>query len=197
MRIEVKDRVPQLTTQAAEGVRSFRGPEYQVWRSDEEFEEDLIYNPGSFNADPAEGAGAYVKAFCATCHTMGPLGQELGPDLTTIAQRFSRSDMVRAVLRPSETISDLWSVQIITKTNGEKVSGTIYSEDGREVVVQLAGGAQVAIPTSEIASREESSVSAMPAGLLNNLTRGESRALFTFLEAGPSVIPHSLLTESQ
>ncbi len=155
VQIEVKDRVPQLTTQAAEGVRSFRGPEYQVWSSDEEFEEDLIYNPGSFNADPAEGAGAYVKAFCATCHTMGPLGQELGPDLTTIAQRFSRSDMVRAVLRPSETISDLWSVQIITKTNGEKVSGTIYSEDGREVVVQLAGGAQVAISTSEIASREE------------------------------------------
>ncbi len=196
VRAEVQERVPQLTLQVAEGQRPFRGPEYEVWVSDEEIEEDLIYNPSSFNADAADGAVAYNKAFCGTCHTFGPLGQEFGPDLTSIAQRFSRSDLVRAVLRPSETVSDLWMVQEITKTNGEKISGTIYREDAREVIVQFSGGGQVTIPKTEIASRQESSVSSMPEGLLNNLQRNEMRALFVFLEAGPEAIPDSLLSSS-
>ncbi len=194
---EIKERVPQLTLQiAANGRPSFRGPEYRVWLSDSEIEEDLIYNPGSFDADTDEGAEAYTKAYCATCHTFGPLGLEFGPDLTTVAQRFSRPDLVRAVLYPSETISDLWTVQEITKTNGEKVSGTIYREDAQEVIVQIPGGGQVTIPTSEISSREESSVSPMPEGLLNNLSLREMRALFVFLEAGPEAIPDSLLSST-
>ncbi len=193
----IQERVPQLTLQFAEGGRPFRGPQYEVWFSDEELEEDLIYNPGSFNADPADGAAAYNKAFCGTCHTFGPLGVEFGPDLTTIAQRFSRSDLVEAVLRPSEVISDLWTVQEITKTNGEMIAGTIYREDAREVVIQITGAGQVTVPKSEIASRRESDVSSMPEGLLHNLSRNEMRALFVFMEAGPEAIPDSLLSDLQ
>lgn len=190
----LRERVPQLTLQFAEGGNPFFGPQYEVWFSDEELEEDLIYNPASFNVEPAEGAAAYDKAFCGTCHTFGPLGRESGPDLTTIANRFSRSDLVRAVIHPSETVSDLWTVQEITKTNGEKISGTIYREDGREVVVQIPGASQVTILRSEIASRRESPLSSMPEGLLHNLSRDEMRALFVFLEAGPDAIPDSLLS---
>jgi putative heme-binding domain-containing protein len=192
----VEKRVPELVLQAAEDEEDgqrFRGPEYEAWVSAEEIEEWLIYSPDSFNGDPSDGAEAYEKAFCATCHTFGPLGQEFGPDLTTVGQRFSRRDLVEAVIRPSETISDLWTVEDITKTNGEHVTGTIYREDATELIVQIPGGRQVAIPTSEIASSEPSSVSAMPEGLLNNLTHDEMRDLFLFLEAGPEAIPDSLL----
>lgn len=189
----LRARVPQLTLQFAEGGNPFFGPQYEVWFSDEELEEDLIYNPASFNVEATKGAAAYEKAFCGTCHTFGPLGLESGPDLTTIANRFSRSDLVRAVIHPSETVSDLWTVQEITKKNGEKISGTIYREDSREVVVQLPGASQVTIPRTEIASRRESAVSSMPEGLLHNLSREEMRALFVFLEAGPGAIPDSLL----
>jgi putative heme-binding domain-containing protein len=84
-------------------------------------------------------------------------------------------------------------VDEITKTNGERITGTIYREDATEVIVQIPGGGQVAIPTSEIASSEQSSESAMPEGLLNNLTQDEIRDLFLFLEAGPETIPDSLL----
>jgi putative heme-binding domain-containing protein len=195
----VEKRVPQLTLQLAEGEEGepqFRGPEYDAWISEEEIEEHLIYNPDSFKGDPSDGVEAYEKAFCATCHTIGPLGREYGPDLTTVGQRFSRRDLVEAVIHPSKTISDLWMVDEIAKTNGERVTGTIYREDATEVIVQIPGGGQVDIPISEIASREQSSKSAMPEGLLINLTLDEMRDLFLFLEAGPEVIPDSLLEET-
>jgi putative heme-binding domain-containing protein len=191
--------VPQLTLQLAEGEEGepqFRGPEYDAWISEEEIEEHLIYNPDSFKGDPSDGAESYEKAFCATCHTFGPLGREYGPDLTTVGQRFSRRDLVEAVIHPSKTISDIWMAEEITKTNGEHVTGTIYREDATEVIVQIPGGGQVDIPTSDVASREQSSESAMPEGLLNNLTLDEMRDLFLFLEAGPEVIPDSLLEET-
>jgi putative heme-binding domain-containing protein len=192
----VEERVPELTIQAAEGDEGgprFRGPEYDAWISVDEIEEHLIYSPDSYKGDPSDGAEAYEKAFCATCHTFGPLGREYGPDLTTIGQRFSRRDLVEAVIRPSRTISDLWTVDEITKTNGERVIGTISRENATELVVQIPGGGQVAIPASEVASRGQSSESAMPEGLLNNLTLDEMRDLFLFLEAGPEAIPDSLL----
>jgi putative heme-binding domain-containing protein len=162
-------------------------------QSEAEMLENLVYSPNILTSSPAGGAWAYEKALCITCHTFGPIGTEFGPDLTTINQRFTRLDLVRAVMHPSETVSDLWQQYTITRTNGETVSGTIYSENAQNVVVQIPGGGQVTIPTSQIRSREISEVSPMPEGLLYLLTGAERTALFTLLQAGPEAIPDSAL----
>ena len=192
-RLAAEERIPSLQPEVA-NAGDFRRESFAATLSETELEEYLIYDPMAYTADPSEGAAAYEKAFCATCHTFGPIGQEFGPDLTTVGQRFSREDLVQAVLYPSKTISDLWANEVITKKDGSKVSGTIYREDGNEVVVQIPAGPQVTIPTSEIESRERSTVSAMPEGLVKNLSRGEMMSLFQFLEAGVSAIPDSMQT---
>ncbi len=197
VRARIQERIPQLVADEAGGQLTFRGPQYGTWLSDEEVIEDLMYNPDSFNTDPVEGIEAYEKAFCATCHTFGPLGMESGPDLTTIGQRFSRADLVASILRPSEVVSDLWTMHVLTRTDGQMVSGTIFREDAGEVVVQLPGGSLVTVPADEIASREESGASAMPEGLLNNLGLREMRALIALLTAGPEAIPDSIATASE
>ncbi len=185
----------RLEALESQQVAAMPGPGgFQATISDEELEEELIYNPRNFEGDPSKGAVAYEKALCASCHTFGPIGTEFGPDLTTIGQRFTRQDLVRAVTRPSETVSDLWQVETITKTDGETVSGTIYNEDGQSVIVQIPAGPQVTIPKSQIQSRERSNVSPMPEGLLSLLTSQERSSLFMFLEAGPSAIPDSMLS---
>jgi putative heme-binding domain-containing protein len=162
--------------------------------SQQELEEELVYNPENFEGDFEAGAWAYEKALCMTCHTFGPIGNEVGPDLTTVNQRFNREDLVAAILRPSETISDLWQMETITRTNGEVVSGTVFNETAQEVVVQIPAGPQVTVPKSDIDSRVRSDVSPMPEGLLNLLNGNEQRALLLFLEAGPEAIPDSALT---
>ena len=194
VRTELVARLPQLIADSEGGQLTFRGPQYGTWLSDDEVLEDLVYNPDSFDTDPAEGVEAYEKAFCATCHTFGPLGTEAGPDLTTIGQRFSRADLVESILRPSYVVSELWTMHVLTKTDGQRISGTIFREDAGEVMVQLPGGSLVSVPATDIASREEAEVSAMPEGLLNNLGLREMRALIALLTAGPKAIPDSLRT---
>ena len=139
---------PQVA--AVQGPGGFRPP---TNISEEELEESLIYNPNILQADVEGGAWAYQKALCSTCHTFGKIGTEFGPDLTTVNQRFSRSDLVRSVTRPSEVVSDLWQVTQIQKKNGELISGTIYSEDAQNVRIQIVGGGLITIPVSEVESR--------------------------------------------
>lgn len=190
---EVAQRIEAAQPQLAAGQPQFGG-RGQTQISLEEIEESLIYNPNVLEGDAAGGVAAYEQAGCIACHTFGPIGAEFGPDLTTVHQRFSRTDLVRAVTRPSETVSDLWQVEQITRTNGPTVSGTIYQEDGSTLTVQVTGTAQlVTIPKSEIQSRTRSEQSPMPEGLLNMLSGQEQRNLFLLLQAGPSAIPDSAL----
>lgn len=162
--------------------------------SEEELFEELVYNPNIREGNPEAGVAAYEQALCATCHTFGPIGREFGPDLTTINQRFSRRDLVRAVVFPHETVSDLWQVEEVTRTNGQMVSGTVYNEDATTLVLQIPGTTQqISIPKSDIRTRARSERSSMPEGLLNLLNGAQRRNLFLLLEAGPGAIPDSAL----
>ena len=185
----IEDARPQV---AAAPTGGGFGP---VMIAEEELFEELVYNPNIREGDPAGGVAAYEQALCATCHTFGPIGREFGPDLTTVNQRFSRRDLVRAVVFPHETVSDLWQVEQITRNNGQTVSGTIYNEDATSVTLQVPGTTQqVTVPKSDIRSRQRSEMSPMPEGLLNYLNGAQRRNLFLLLEAGPAAIPDSALT---
>jgi putative heme-binding domain-containing protein len=183
--------VPRVAAAPAQGGGGFGN----VSISEEELFEELVYNPNIREGDPAGGVVAYERALCATCHTFGPLGREFGPDLTTVNQRFSRRDLVRAVVFPHETVSDLWQVEEIVRSNGQTVTGSVYREDGTTVVVQVPGTTQqVTIPKSDIRTRRRSERSPMPEGLLGYLNGAQRRNLFLLLEAGPAAIPDSALS---
>jgi putative heme-binding domain-containing protein len=161
--------------------------------SAQEIADDLIYNPGTFGNNPELGAWAFEKSFCINCHTFGPIGTEFGPDLTTIGQRFNRADLVNAIMFPSDTISELWASVQITRTNGEVLLGSVLSEDGQSVTIQIAAGPAVTVPRSEIESMVTAEVSAMPPGLIHFLDGDEQSALLALLAAGPSAIPDTAL----
>jgi putative heme-binding domain-containing protein len=156
--------------------------------SDEEAFEELVYNPNVEQVEASQGAAAFQKATCSACHTFGPIGTEFGPDLTTIGQRFSRKDLVTAIIFPNQTISDLYAAESITRRNGQKVLG-IVRENGDNLDVQVAGGATIRVARSDVQSREKSTVSVMPPGLLNALNGQEQRALLKLLLEGTSALP--------
>jgi putative heme-binding domain-containing protein len=105
--------------------------------------------------------------------------------LTGAGSKYSRRDLLESMIEPSKVISDQFQNHNIWKKDGDDVSGRIIDENKERIVVlpnMLAPEVTVEVPISEIARREPSKVSAMPTGLLNNLTQDEILDLLAYVE---------------
>jgi putative heme-binding domain-containing protein len=137
--------------------------------------------------DLDHGRQIFGVALCSRCHRLGGEGGTIGPDLAGAAARYSRRDLVDAMIHPSQVID-------------EKYRDTrVLTTDGRVVVGQLAGGdkdhlyfstnplepAQITrVRRDSIDIRQGSQVSSMPTGLLNTLTEEEILDLMAWVESG-------------
>lgn len=133
------------------------------------------------------GRQIFATALCSRCHRLRGGGGTIGPDLAGAAARYSRRDLVDAVIHPSRVIDEKYR------------DSRILTMDGEVVVGQLAGGnkeqlyfstspfepAQITrIRRDAIEIRQPSSVSPMPTGLLNTLTEEEVLDLMAWVESG-------------
>ncbi len=133
----------------------------------------------------AQGQDAVFATQCLMCHRMGDEGGSVGPDLTAIASRFSRHDILESILEPSKVISEQYANTDLVLNNGTTATGRVVSETDDKLVIRpsmLAPGTQE-IKKSDIKSREVSKISPMPPGLLSMLTKQEILDLLAYLEA--------------
>jgi putative heme-binding domain-containing protein len=154
--------------------------------SEQELTEYLLWDPMAYTGDAKRGMASYEKGSCVACHRFGDIGQSAGPDLTDVARRFKRADLLEAILHPSKTISDQWASVEIATTDKKTISGVITTETADSITVAPLAGAPVTIAKSQVASRTASSVSPMPEGLLNAMSLREISDLFAFLENPPA-----------
>jgi len=147
------------------------------------YEELLAFlQTGSGRAGDAQrGALAYAKAACIKCHRCGGQGETVGPDLTTIAQRFQQQELLESIVYPSHNISDQYASKIVT-TNGRTYTGLVVPRGDVGITVLLSDGAKVELTHTEIDDLRVSRQSVMPTGLLNQLSLSEVADLFAFLE---------------
>jgi hypothetical protein len=118
---------------------------------------------------------------------MGPRGGVLGPDLTSIASRFSRRDMLLSIVEPSRVVDDAYRrVQVVTAAGRVVAGQVIPSQDYRSATLTIAteDNERIEIPKSDVESYTVSPISVMPEKLLNTLSRDEILDLLAFLEAG-------------
>ncbi len=153
---------------------------YREWTL-EELLEAVEQHIGS--ADPERGKLVFMKASCVNCHKVGSFGKGIGPDLSTLGNRFSRKDILEAILTPSKTISDQYKTYTILTTRGQIINGMRAPDEDGKIVLLLSDATTVRIPKDEVEEIVESSVSIMPDGLLNTLSAQEIADLVAFLEA--------------
>jgi putative heme-binding domain-containing protein len=134
--------------------------------------------------DLARGRAAYTKASCIKCHKHGKEGEGIGPDLTSLAKRFKRADILEAILEPSKVISDQYRSTTIITTSGQQITG-LAAVQGDAVTVVLSDASKVTLKREDIESQVASLISVMPEQLLDPLTLQEIIDLFAFLEAEP------------
>ena len=153
--------------------------------SEQEIFEYMMYDPMTTIAQSASGLEIFEEA-CSQCHRYGDIGEDYGPDLTTIANRFSRRDLLEATLWPSRTISDQYTAWRI-ETKDDVYSAMILEEDDEKVTVLIPDlDRPVSIDRSNIVDMRESEISIMPESLLDPYEMRRSAGLFRLLEEGKS-----------
>ena len=142
-------------------------------------EQFLSGDQGHFG-DLTNGSKIFAKAQCSSCHKMDSLGNGFGPDLTSVTRRFTRSEFVESVLFPSHVISDQYASKKVLTTNGQILTGiTVQTKQG--LTVRTKDNKEVLVAKADIDEILPSKISAMPAGLLDNLTPSEIRDLLCFI----------------
>jgi putative heme-binding domain-containing protein len=128
-----------------------------------------------------KGSAVFAKAQCAKCHRLGNRGERLGPDLTNLSKRFSRKEIVESILFPSHVISDQYASKTVITTDGKSYTGIVAAGAAGETIILQPDGRKVAVLEDQIDEVVASKVSAMPEGLLNELSPEEVSDLFAYL----------------
>jgi putative heme-binding domain-containing protein len=177
---------PLLNTAAAAGAGSF--PAAKVRSFTREWKTaDLLPALDSAKTGRSfeKGRQAFVDSQCAACHKMGNEGGGVGPDLTAVASRFTRRDILEAIVEPSKVISEQFQNSTIVLKNGEDFTGRVVEDTAEKVVLYVNPFTQdrTEIRKSDIQSRTAARLSPMPEGLANVLTKDDLLDLLAFLES--------------
>lgn len=142
---------------------------------------------GLKNRDFERGRNMFLATNCITCHSMRGEGQNIGPDLTQVGTRFSPADILRAIIDPSEVISDQYNSTVFTLKDGSSVVGRLIGEEGDTYKISqnpYAPDVIRTIPKDQVTGTKMSTVSLMPPGSINRLGPDEVKDLLAYLIAG-------------
>ncbi len=123
------------------------------------------------------------KAACASCHKMGYMGGLVGPDLTSIGQVRTERDLLESIVYPSASFVRSYEPMIVQTKSDELYSGVLVKEAAEEILLATGPNAEARIPRSDITEMRPGTVSVMPAGLDEQLTKEELADLVAFLKA--------------
>lgn len=137
------------------------------------------------HADPARGAAILEKAQCLKCHKFDNRGDTVGPDLSTVAQRFQKREILESILFPSQNISDQYSGKIVTTKGGLTYTGILGDAGADAIVVLQSNGTKTTIKKDDVEEIRPSRKSVMPEGLLNDLSLEDIADLFAHLTGKP------------
>ena len=137
-------------------------------------------SPVTFEA----GKRAYAAAKCIVCHRFDGNGGATGPDLTNVAGRFSRNDLLDSIINPDKVISDQYRAHIVQTVDGKLVTGRIVGETDDSVTIATDpedATKLTKISKDDIEGQKTSPKSLMPSELLDELSEQELLDLTTYL----------------
>ena len=128
------------------------------------------------------GENLFHAASCSACHRFNGEGGAIGPDLTTVANRFTAADLLEAMIEPSKVISDQYGAHIVVDREGNIAEGIVV-EDGDHVTLYPRDPAEPPLEyeRAEVERIVPSKLSQMPDGLIDALNPNELRDLLAFL----------------
>lgn len=132
--------------------------------------------------DPTRGAG-YFRANCTPCHRLQNEGNEVGPDLGSVAFKPVNYLLI-AILDPNQSVEARYTgYQAVTKSDLE-YSGIIATETPNSITMRQPGGAEVVILRTDLKELTSSGRSLMPDGFENALPPQALADLIAYIGSG-------------
>jgi putative heme-binding domain-containing protein len=128
--------------------------------------------------DIERGRKLFRDRGCQSCHG-GSV--RLGPDLTGVTKRFSRDDLLTALVNPSRDVALQYRVTNIDTKDGKRMSGIVVFESAEALIVQTGAAETRRVATEDIEGTSPSPKSLMPDGLLKGFRPEDLADLFAFL----------------
>lgn len=165
----------------AEGLPVAKGPG-RDWTLDDAL---AAVGRGLKGRDPKHGRETFAAAGCVICHQINGEGGAVGPDLSTLGQRFTVRDILEATIRPSNAMSDQYQMVTLELADGRELSGRIVSRDEQNTRIAtnlMRPTESDTVSNSKIRQTITHPVSTMPSGLLNVLNEHELLDLVAYLK---------------
>lgn len=145
-------------------------------------------NASGSKPDFDSGRNLFHATACSACHLFAGEGGAIGPDLSSVRNKFSVHDLVESIVEPSKVISDQYGSSIVNTKSGQALQGRVISRmgddnqvDRYEVYSADPEAKPVVVKASDVRSVKESPVSQMPPGLMNSLNPSEVKDLVAYL----------------
>ena len=113
-------------------------------------------------------AGRFSRRLCATCHRLGNVGVEVGPDLAALNDKSPES-LLTAILDPNRAFEAKYASFAIGTADGRVLSGLIAVESATSVTLRRQDGKDEVLLRSDIQDMAASGQSFMPEGLEKDL----------------------------
>ncbi|WP_442508688.1 family 16 glycoside hydrolase [Novipirellula sp. SH528] len=134
------------------------------------------------------GRNLFHAVQCASCHRFDGLGGDIGPDLTTVKNKFDADYLLESIIEPSKVISDQYSSKVVLLADGRVLTGLMIEKDDKVEIYPLATAGDelkpVIVDAEEIELVKDSPVSQMPQTMLDALSGNEVRDLIAYLLSG-------------
>ncbi len=131
--------------------------------------------------DPMAGKQVFQSAQCASCHRFGSFGDSVGPELTSIAKRFTRREVLESILYPSHAISDQYMSKKVLMLDGRVFVGMVSDAGGGFLSVRDSKNRVTQLDQSKVDQVLPNNSSIMPSGLLDTLTLQQISDLLAYM----------------
>ena len=102
---------------------------------------------------------------CAKCHIVNKKGKDVGPDLSEIGSKLSRTAFFESILFPSAGIAHNYEMYSVVLNDGNVVSGLLTSQTDQAVTIRNKEGINRTISAGDVDEIVKQKISIMPADL--------------------------------
>ena len=113
----------------------------------------------------ADNGKAVFARVCANCHQIDGKGFAFGPELSKVATRLNRHDLIESIVEPSLKMDPKYLTEIIRTTDDEIITGFVSAETKTELTLALPEGKTRKLKVEDIEERKVAKQSSMPENL--------------------------------